>query len=110
MGHELEPLTPRERDVVRLLCSGVTSYTDLTEALGVSKNTVHYHLEQIRQKMRGTDRAQIVAYAWTHDSSTLPNSTGGAAQPQLDAQIWLCLLSTHACGSSACSRASAWSP
>jgi DNA-binding NarL/FixJ family response regulator len=66
VGHELEQLTSRERDVLRLLCGGLSTYAQLTEALCVSPNTVHYHLDQLRSKFHVSDRAQLVAFAWTH--------------------------------------------
>jgi DNA-binding CsgD family transcriptional regulator len=66
VGHGTSKLTPRERDVLRLMCGGVTSYAGLTEALCVSRNTVHYHLDQLLMKLQVNDRAQIVAYAWAH--------------------------------------------
>jgi DNA-binding CsgD family transcriptional regulator len=67
-------LTPRERDVLRLLCVGVTSYADLTEALCMSPNTLNWHLDQLRLKMGVSDRAGIVAFVMVHgliDPATL---------------------------------------
>jgi DNA-binding NarL/FixJ family response regulator len=66
VGQDLEHLTPREREVLRLLCSGLSTYAHLTEALCVSHNTVHFHLDQLRSKLHVHDMTQIVAYAWTH--------------------------------------------
>lgn len=56
-------LTERERDVLELLVSGVTSNRDLAEKLFVSENTVKYHLRNILDKLHLNNRAQVVAYA-----------------------------------------------
>jgi DNA-binding CsgD family transcriptional regulator len=75
-------LTPREMDVLRLLCQGVTSYADLTAELVISPHTVHSYLERLRSKMNVNDRAQIVAFATVHgliDPETLEWRGGSAA-------------------------------
>lgn len=59
-------LTERERDVLELLVSGVTSNRELAEKLFVSENTVKYHLRNILDKLHLNNRAQVVAYAVRH--------------------------------------------
>lgn len=59
-------LTPRELDVLRLLCSGVTSDTDVAAALCLSPHTVHFHRWQLRSKLGCEDSVQLVAYALVH--------------------------------------------
>jgi len=59
----LERLTPRELEVLRLLCSGLSTYADLTERLCISPNTLHYHLNQLRTKLGCEDSVQLVAFA-----------------------------------------------
>lgn len=59
-------LTERERDVLELLVSGVTSNRDLAERLFVSENTVKYHLRNILEKLHLNNRAQVIAYAVRH--------------------------------------------
>jgi DNA-binding NarL/FixJ family response regulator len=59
-------LTDRERDVLELLVSGVTSNRDLADRLYVSENTVKYHLRNILYKLHLKNRAQVVAYAVRH--------------------------------------------
>jgi DNA-binding NarL/FixJ family response regulator len=59
-------LTDRERDVLELLVSGVTSNRDLAERLFVSENTVKYHLRNILFKLHLKNRAQVIAYAVRH--------------------------------------------
>jgi DNA-binding NarL/FixJ family response regulator len=59
-------LTDRERDVLELLVSGVTSNRDLADRLFVSENTVKYHLRNILDKLHLSSRAQVIAYAMQH--------------------------------------------
>jgi DNA-binding NarL/FixJ family response regulator len=58
-----EGLTAREREVLELLVTGVTSNRDLAERLVVSENTVRYHLRNILDKLHVQNRAQVIAYA-----------------------------------------------
>lgn len=59
-------LTDRERQVLELLVSGVTSNRDLADKLFVSENTVKYHLRNILHKLHLSNRAQVIAYAVRH--------------------------------------------
>ncbi len=59
-------LTDRERDVLELLVSGVTSNRELADRLFVSENTVKYHLRNILDKLHLNNRAQVIAYAVRH--------------------------------------------
>lgn len=58
-----EGLTAREREVLELLVTGVTSNRDLAERLVVSENTVRYHLRNILDKLHVQNRAQVIAHA-----------------------------------------------
>ncbi len=58
-----EGLTTREREVLELLVTGVTSNHDLAERLVVSENTVRYHLRNILDKLHVQNRAQVIAFA-----------------------------------------------
>ena len=53
----------REREVLELLVTGVTSNRDLAERLVVSENTVRYHLRNILDKLHVQNRAQVIAFA-----------------------------------------------
>src|SRR5207248_5801094 len=44
---EASALTDREREVLNLLVQGITSNRDLAERLGVTENTIRYHLPNI---------------------------------------------------------------
>jgi len=53
------PLTEREREVVRLLAHGKT-YKQVAHALRLSQSTVRNHLHNVYQKLNVVDRAQAV--------------------------------------------------
>ncbi|HEV8657704.1 MAG TPA: response regulator transcription factor [Thermoanaerobaculia bacterium] len=58
-----EELTAREREVLELMVEGVTSNRKLAKRLGLSENTVKFHIRNILDKLRLHDRAQVVGYA-----------------------------------------------
>lgn len=56
-------LTRREQDLLRLLSRGVTANRQLAKALGVSENTVKYHLRNLLKKLEVHRRAEAIAIA-----------------------------------------------
>jgi len=58
-----DALTQREQDVLQLMVAGTTSNRDLAEALGVTENTVKFHVRNILDKLHLHNRAQVVGYA-----------------------------------------------
>ena len=58
-----DALTDREMEVLRCLVDGVTSNRSLADRLGVSENTVKFHVRNILDKLHLNNRAQVVAYA-----------------------------------------------
>jgi non-specific serine/threonine protein kinase len=56
-----EPLTPREREVARLIARGRTN-REIAESLVVAERTTTTHVEHILQKLRFRSRAQIAAW------------------------------------------------
>jgi len=54
-------LTPRERDVVRLICGGLDN-RQIAKRLSLSEATVKTHLHQIYQKLSLRDRLQLSLY------------------------------------------------
>jgi DNA-binding NarL/FixJ family response regulator len=58
-----DALTDREREVLELMVTGVTSNRRLAKQLGVSENTVKFHVRNILDKLHLHNRAQVVAYA-----------------------------------------------
>jgi DNA-binding NarL/FixJ family response regulator len=49
--------------VLEQLVAGVTSNRDLALRLGVSENTVKFHMRNILGKLHVSNRAQVVAFA-----------------------------------------------
>lgn len=60
---ESDDLTSREREVLELMVQGVTSNRKLAKHLGVSENTVKFHVRNILDKLRLHTRAEVVGYA-----------------------------------------------
>lgn len=56
-------LTARERELLKLLASGVSGTEDLADRLFISQKTVKNHLASIYDKLAITDRAQAVVEA-----------------------------------------------
>jgi len=58
-----DALTVREREVLELMVEGTTSNRRLAKRLGVSENTVKFHVRNILDKLRLHTRAEAVGYA-----------------------------------------------
>lgn len=58
VGHLLEVLTPREREVVDLICEG-NSNESIANRLEISEETVKRHLQNIMQKTRCASRTEL---------------------------------------------------
>jgi DNA-binding CsgD family transcriptional regulator len=56
------PLTPREREVVRLLVRGVPA-AEIAETLVISQGTVRSHIEHVLTKLQLHSRIQLTAWA-----------------------------------------------
>jgi DNA-binding NarL/FixJ family response regulator len=61
-----DALTDREREVLELLVHGTTSNRKLAKQLGVSENTIKFHVRNILDKLHLHNRAQVVGYAIRH--------------------------------------------
>jgi two-component system response regulator NreC len=60
-----DKLTPREREVLRLISLGHTS-VEIAEKLGLSPRTIETHRARIHRKLGLNTRAQLVNYAIQH--------------------------------------------
>jgi DNA-binding NarL/FixJ family response regulator len=56
-------LTQREREVLELMVTGITSNRLLARRLDVSENTVKFHVRSVLHKLHQHDRAQAVSHA-----------------------------------------------
>ena len=61
-----DALTAREMEVLEAMVSGVTTNRALAGHLGVSENTVKFHVRNILDKLHLHNRAQVVSYALRH--------------------------------------------
>lgn len=59
-------LTGREREVLELLVQGVISNRKLAKRLGLSENTVKFHVRNILNKLHLHNRAEVVGFALRH--------------------------------------------
>jgi DNA-binding NarL/FixJ family response regulator len=67
-----DALTERESEVLELLVQGVTTNRKLAKALGVSENTVKFHVRNILDKLHLNNRAQVVSFAVRHRLVAMP--------------------------------------
>jgi len=58
-----DALTDREQEVLELLVQGVTSNKKLADRLGVSENTIKFHMRNILEKLHLHNRAEVIAFA-----------------------------------------------
>jgi DNA-binding CsgD family transcriptional regulator len=59
----VEPLTPREREVLYLLAEGKTQQ-EMADILYISVSTAHQHLQNLRYKMDARNAAHAIANAY----------------------------------------------
>jgi predicted ATPase/DNA-binding NarL/FixJ family response regulator len=62
------PLTPRERQVAALVASGRTN-RQIGRVLGISEKTAEVHLHHVMSKLDARSRAEVAAWAATHQLS-----------------------------------------
>jgi len=74
--HDPDALTEREREVLEWLVQGVTSNRKLARQLGVSDNTVKFHIRNILDKLHLHNRAQVVGFALRHGIVAPPGPAG----------------------------------
>ena len=72
-----DALTGREMEVLEAMVEGVTSNRALASKLGVSENTVKFHVRNILDKLHLHNRAQVVSYAFRHGMVNPSEKTAG---------------------------------
>lgn len=65
-SHDPDALTEREREVLELMVQGITTNRKLATWLGLSENTVKFHVRNILDKLHLHNRAQVVGFALRH--------------------------------------------
>lgn len=63
MGHVVDVLPTREREVLELVAQGLTN-KEIAQRLFVSSNTVKYHLKRLFSTFQVTSRAELLATAY----------------------------------------------
>ncbi len=85
MRLEVEGVTPREREIARLLAQG-RSNAEIAEALVLSPYTVQDHIKSLFEKTQVSSRQELVARVFLHDYlpelvSRTPLTSGGGFAP-----------------------------
>jgi DNA-binding NarL/FixJ family response regulator len=81
----INSVTARERQVIKVLCTGVTTgmtIRTIGTKLGISAHTVKRHLANIRLKLNVSDRFELAMFAWQHQLCPLPKPLVKAALAQ----------------------------
>jgi two-component system response regulator NreC len=65
-SRQTDRLTPREREVLRLIALGYTS-VEIADKLGLSPRTIETHRARIHRKLGLATRAELVRYALQHE-------------------------------------------
>lgn len=62
-AEKVELLSPRERECLRWVAIGKTNW-EIGQIVDISENTVHYHLERAKRKLKVSTRTQAVVKAF----------------------------------------------
>jgi DNA-binding NarL/FixJ family response regulator len=62
---KIEQLTPREREIFQVACTGVTN-KQIAEQLSISEATVRHHLGSIFAKLGVSTRSELVVYGYRY--------------------------------------------
>ena len=58
-------LTEREQDVLEQVARGTTN-REISAALNITENTVHFHMKNILRKLHLRNRSEVVVWALGH--------------------------------------------
>lgn len=70
-GAKASALKPREREIIRLVGSGLKNQ-EIAERLDISEATVRHHLTSIFNKLGVSDRVELIIYSYRHRLAELP--------------------------------------
>ena len=68
---KIESLTDREREVISLVGEGLKN-KQVAERLFISETTVTHHLSSVFSKLEGSDRLELIIYAFRHGLAKMP--------------------------------------
>lgn len=80
---KIDQLTPREREIAEVACSGVTN-KQIAEKLSISQATVRHHLGAIFSKLGVSTRSELAAYGYRHHLVGSDRRTGRHATSPAD--------------------------
>ena len=69
---EINKLTPRELDVLKLVSTGVTN-REIADNLFITESTVKIHVSNILEKLNLRNRREAASYAQRHDQTPTPD-------------------------------------
>lgn len=65
-GQEISSLTPRERDIVRMVARGMRN-REIADRLGISEGTVKLHLHHVYEKLELSGRLELLIHLQKHE-------------------------------------------
>jgi len=68
---KIKELTPREREVIKLVCEGLHN-PQIAKRLYISEATVRHHLTSIFAKLQLADKIELIIYAFRQELASLP--------------------------------------
>lgn len=67
----LQRLSPRQREILSLICTGITD-NEIADKLGISAQVVKNHASKIRLKTQRKNRTDVAIFAFYHGIVACP--------------------------------------
>lgn len=74
----MNDLSPRQKEILKILCTTGAKNKDIAENLGISPYTVGVHLQSIYNKLGIHKRTRLVAWYWKQDKKTRESYAGSS--------------------------------